>query len=292
MYLEALSPYIREAMDYTVPPNWALKERVIFDYELMLVKEGEVIVTVEDADYHCVPGDLFLIKPRQRHRMILATDVLLRHPHIHFDLIYRQDSPNVKVSFKPLNEISEAEQTWFREDICSGPPNALPNHIRLKNPSTAERLMFDIIREFEQKLPFHEQTCSGIFTQLWAHLMRELHWNQHDHVLTHWEVLNEVRNYLNQHLQDEVSLDQLASLARFSKAYLIRMFKAAFGTTPSKYHQLMRIEKARELIQFTDIPLTRIAEMCGYQSIHAFSLTFKKTEGVKPSFYRRKGGNL
>jgi AraC-like DNA-binding protein len=52
------------------------------------------------------------------------------------------------------------------------------------------------------------------------------------------------------------------------------------------------IKAADRLVRFTAIPLTEIAEMCGYQSIHSFSQSFKKVEGVKPSFYRRKGGNL
>ncbi|WP_246359167.1 helix-turn-helix domain-containing protein [Paenibacillus phytorum] len=50
----------------------------------------------------------------------------------------------------------------------------------------------------------------------------------------------------------------------------------------------MRIEKAREMIQFTDEPLTRIAELIGFPDIHSFSKAFKKIEGVNPSFYRKK----
>jgi AraC-like DNA-binding protein len=279
-------------MDYTVPPNWVLKERVIFDYELLFVKEGEVIVTVEDVDYHGIPGDMFLIKPYQKHSMRLAGDVLLRHPHIHFDLYYRPDSPSVKVSFKPLKEIASAELSWFREDVCSSPPFLIPNHIRLKNPLVAEKMMFDIIREFEQKPPYYEHSCKGIFTQLWIHLLREIYWKDNHHVLSNWEALNEVKNYLSRNLNEKIPVERLAKMANFSKSYFIRIFKNAFGMTPTKYQQLMRIEKAKELVQFTAIPLTEIAEMCGYQSIHSFSQSFKKAEGVKPSFYRRRGGNL
>lgn len=189
-------------------------------------------------------------------------------------------------------EITDQERKWFRTDICSDPPYSIPNHIRLKNPLIVEKMIFDIIHEFNQKLPFFEHYCKGAFVQLWIYLLREQHWNENYHVLTNWESLNEVKNYLSRHLDEEISIDRLAKMANLSKYYFIRMFKNAFGMTPSKYHQLMRIEKSKEWVQFTSLPLTEIAENFGFKSIHSFSRTFKKVEGVKPSFYRRKGGNI
>jgi AraC-like DNA-binding protein len=69
---------------------------------------------------------------------------------------------------------------------------------------------------------------------------------------------------------------------------LITLFNQTFGMSPIQYHQLMRIEKAREMIQFTDEPLKRIAELIGFPDIYSFSKAFKKIEGVNPSFYRKK----
>jgi AraC-like DNA-binding protein len=50
------------------------------------------------------------------------------------------------------------------------------------------------------------------------------------------------------------------------------------------------IKAADRLVRFTAIPLTEIAEMCGYQSIHSFSQSFKKVERVKPVFLSAQGG--
>jgi len=66
------------------------------------------------------------------------------------------------------------------------------------------------------------------------------------------------------------------------------VFKKAFAMTPIYYHRVMRVEKAKELIQFTDTTLTKIIESMGFSSINAFSRTFKMVEGVPPTFYRRK----
>lgn len=68
MLIEQLSPYIRVAMDSKINFPWHhLKERVLFDYELLYVKEGRVKVTIGDQYYTGEPGDLFLFRPKQRH---------------------------------------------------------------------------------------------------------------------------------------------------------------------------------------------------------------------------------
>lgn len=51
MLLEQLSPYIRVAMDSKIDFPWHLTERVLFEYELLYVKEGRIKVTIEDQSY-------------------------------------------------------------------------------------------------------------------------------------------------------------------------------------------------------------------------------------------------
>lgn len=286
MDLNALSPYIRVALDNVIVPTWKVKERDLFDYELLYIKEGEAIITVLDQVYNGQPGDIFLFKPRQRHSIAVKGSIPLRQPHIHFDLFYRPDSPEVKVSFKPIEEMSPQEHAWFREDDCSVPPFDLPNHFRLRNPLVFEKLLLDLIREFNMGLPFSQASVKGLFIQLWIFLLREHHWKQNSHIHSNWEQLTKVKQFLNHHFNEEVNVDKLAEMANLSNNHFIRLFKKAFGSSPIKYHQMVRIEKAKEMIQFTSIPLTEIAEEVGFQSIHAFSRAFKQLEGVPPSFYR------
>ena len=155
MLIEQLSPYIRVAMDSKINFPWHLKERVLFDYELLYVKEGRVKVTIEDQCYTGEPGDLFLFRPKQRHTIRKIGTSPLRQPHLHFDLYYTEDSPDVKISFKPLKEISSEEMRWFREDHLDQFSLHLASHLRLRNPIIIERMIFDIIHEFQMKLPYY-----------------------------------------------------------------------------------------------------------------------------------------
>jgi AraC-like DNA-binding protein len=283
-----LSPYIREAWDNIIEPPQNVAERVIFDYELIYVKDGEIEVNVEGKLYYGLPGDIFFFRPMETHSITLLHGKPLHQNHIHFDFYYQPDSPNVKVSMKPLKAMTEQEKLFFREDVLKDMPVPIPNHIRLNNPLVIEKLILEIIHEFHLKFPYYKTTIKGIFIQLWIQLLREYHWQTQPQLQSNWEQLDRVKNYISHNIDQEITLDELSVMANLSKYYLCRLFKNAYGMTPIQYHVLIRLEKAKQMIQFTNLPISHIAEKVGFQSIHAFSRTFRKIEGVSPSFYRKK----
>jgi len=289
MDLNQLSPYIRVAWDDTIYPPVSIKERALFDYELLYVKSGEIRVKIENQTYHGIPGDIFLFKPRQHHSIDLLNNKPLRQPHIHFDLIYKTDSPMIKTSFNPIRAMTDQESSLFREDITAQMPNPLPNHIRVQKPIVLEKLIFNIIHEHENKHPYYETTAKGLFLQLWAQLMREHHWSSNAALMTNWIQLDRVKTYLSHNSDKEVTLDELSKVANLSKYYFCRLFKTAFGVGPIQYHLMIRLENAKRMIQFTDIPIKEIASQLGFQSIHSFSRSFRIMEGVPPSYYRNRG---
>ncbi len=70
MILHQISPYIRVAMDNIVEGPWIIHDRVLFDYELLYIMEGKVICTIEDTIYKGERGDIFLFRPKQRHKIV------------------------------------------------------------------------------------------------------------------------------------------------------------------------------------------------------------------------------
>ncbi|HZG78945.1 MAG TPA: helix-turn-helix domain-containing protein [Paenibacillus sp.] len=281
-----LSPYIRIAWDHTLPASAKIQRRALFDYELIYVKSGELRVEVEGMEYHGVPGDMFLLKPKQHHSIEVLNGRPARQPHLHFDLVYQPDSPTLQTSFLPMEAMSEQELKLFRDDLTSEMSDPLPNHFRLRQPLLFEKLFFDIIREFDNKHPYYETTAAGLFLQLWALLAREHLWSADAAIATNWLQLERVKTYLSRHLNKDVTLDELSSVANLSSSYLSRLFKKTFGVGPIRYHLISRIEHAKKLIQFTDLPITHISERTGFQSIHSFSRAFRNAEGVPPTYYR------
>lgn len=285
-YLKTLSPYIRVALDSKITPPWEIN-RVIFDYELLLIKEGQALITIEDKIYEGVPGDIFLFKPKENHSIKIIGNDVFYQPHIHFDLYYEANSPDVKISYQLFEEMDKSSHHLFRENISEKSYPVIPNHITLKNTGYFEKMLFEIIKEYEAKLPYCEIQMKGLFIQLWTYLIREIFWDTNPDITSYMKPLLEIKDYITLNANRKITLDEIESKFSMSKYHIIRLFKNTYGMTPIHLHQLIRIEKAKEMIQFTDYSLTEIAELLGFNSIHSFSRAFKKTDSVSPSFYRK-----
>lgn len=86
---------------------------------------------------------------------------------------------------------------------------------------------------------------------------------------------------------DDISLDDLAREARLSPFHFARMFKQSLGVPPRVYLTRLRIEKACELLEQTDLPVTAIALEVGYSSNQVLARVFLKHMRMSPSDYRR-----
>lgn len=99
--------------------------------------------------------------------------------------------------------------------------------------------------------------------------------------------VREVKSYIDSHYKETLSLEGLADQTFVNKNYLARLFKEMFGMSVGGYIQLVRIEKAKELLRFTDMGIEKIGYECDYNDLNYFNRAFKKVEGCSPSEFRR-----
>ena len=85
-----------------------------------------------------------------------------------------------------------------------------------------------------------------------------------------------------------LSISQLADQIGMSEVYFRKLFKTQFGTSPSQYITLMRINKAKELMKSSFITLEDCALQSGFSSLQYFCRVFKRTTGTTPHNYRKK----
>ena len=96
----------------------------------------------------------------------------------------------------------------------------------------------------------------------------------------------DVKQYLEQHYSERITLDDLASRFYINKYYLTRIFKEQYGQSITSYLNTLRITHAKQLLRFTDKTVEEIGLECGLGSLHYFSRVFKEVERVAPSVYR------
>ena len=95
-----------------------------------------------------------------------------------------------------------------------------------------------------------------------------------------------VREFIDRHYAKALTVDRLASRCRLSTFHFIRAFRAAFGDTPHQYLRRRRIERAKELLVTTPLPVTEICDQIGFQSLGSFSTLFRRVTGETPAAYR------
>ena len=99
--------------------------------------------------------------------------------------------------------------------------------------------------------------------------------------------LQSVKEYIDTHYAEKITLDQLSSQYFINKFYLTHSFKDQFGTPVNSYLIQVRVTHAKQLLRFTDLPIEKIGQECGMSDANYFSRVFKKTEGVAPGEYRK-----
>nr|WP_315591688.1 helix-turn-helix domain-containing protein [uncultured Cupriavidus sp.] len=87
-----------------------------------------------------------------------------------------------------------------------------------------------------------------------------------------------------------VTVEQMASKARLGHRTFLRRFQKATGLKPTEYAQRLKIQKARELLEFTTLSMKEISWKVGYEDTGFFRKTFEKFVGLGPADYRRRFG--
>ena len=95
-----------------------------------------------------------------------------------------------------------------------------------------------------------------------------------------------LREYIDAHLAEPLSLGQLAGLCALSEYHFARMFHLSFGLPPHRYLLARRLERARQLLHGSRLPLGEIALACGFASASHFSNRFRQAFAATPGQYR------
>ena len=102
----------------------------------------------------------------------------------------------------------------------------------------------------------------------------------------HEGILDPVINYISEHFDEDISLEQLAQLTNLNPYYFSKLFKKQMGHTFSDYITNVRIEKAKQLMLQEELNIKEISYYVGYHDPNYFSRVFKKVTNMTPKEYR------
>jgi AraC-like DNA-binding protein/mannose-6-phosphate isomerase-like protein (cupin superfamily) len=231
---------------------WNLKEHSHPYLELLYFIEGKARVSTGGDTLDVALYDLLLYPPQVPHKEILDGASRQEIVCLWLDLGCRETLP---FSFK-LSD-SDGELGW----LCQ---SAHRNHVRRGERflELEDHLLRSILLFIEQKLLLAGASKSA--------------------------ALDRCRAYIDEHCAEDFDVDMLARIAYVTPSYLSRLFKKHLGTTPMRYRNAVRIEKAKHLLLIKAASVEEIADALGFEDAKYFSQLFKTLTTLTPSDFRRK----
>lgn len=235
----------------------------VFAVELVTHGRGELRVG-QQKRYALQPGDVFILHPDERHT-------------------YRACS---REPFKKLF-VTLATTTITRAMLAATPLGQI-SHLRLAPDMAAQveevmKRITSILRAGGEDTPF---TASLAACELITMLLRVV--NRHGTVPHPNPRLQPVMTYAINHISEQLSVRELAHVAKMSGGHLNRLFVKAVGMRAHEWLTKLRMRFAAELLYKTNMPIHIISEHVGYENTYAFSRAFKHVTGIAPVTYRRR----
>ena len=148
------------------------------------------------------------------------------------------------------------------------------------------------VQESREQIAGYKHLLESLSKQIIIELLRNLDNNAREkmnrrEVGSRLSILRVVE-YLHDNYNQDLTNEELINIANLSPYYFIRLFKKETGRTPQQYLVELKIDKAKELLSFSNYSVTEICFLCGFSEHSHFSRVFKKVTGQTPLNYRKK----
>ena len=108
--------------------------------------------------------------------------------------------------------------------------------------------------------------------------------------IKHLDVIHKTTQFVRDHYNEKISVEQAASNVYLSASYFSKVFKEDMGVSFSTYLNQVRIEKSKELLKNKQHKIIDVAIMVGFEDQSYFTKVFKRVTGVSPNHYREALG--
>jgi len=276
-----LHPYVRQSGD-DMRGAWFLKSRVLLDYLLVGIGSGNGIFTVGGKTFPVGKWDLIWIPPSTPHEM-RGSSSSMRCSYIHFDLLYKPGLgswdaciPGGTNDLRRFRKLAQTRATGTVPDTWEG-------KLALSNAPEAMALLRATCAEHAREAYGFNLAVSGMLTQLLALLLRGLS--------SRTEKARKLTRKAAESLSEGAcncgqSIGEMAAKSALSKSHFRRLYKKAYGLSPREAALKARMRHACELLVYSGLNISEVAERLGYSNPHNFSRAFAKEIGLAPGAYK------
>lgn len=231
------------------------------DYHLLYISEGCCYVTENNVEIAVPAGSVIVYLPKERQEYKFHADINSTSYFIHFT------GTACNELLTKFNLIGK--RTYF-----------------VGKSAQIENAFNQLIDEFHLKLPFYEYQCHSYLLVILSLISRKIAYSQNKRELHSKKVIEESCRFMHANYSKNITISEYAKMCNFSESRFSHLFKQHTGLSPSQYILNIKIQRAKELLENTDLSLLQISEIIGMQSQNYFSRIFKKCTKMSPLQYR------
>jgi len=247
--------------------NTSVQKNEVMKYSsLLIITVGEADIIIGDRPYQVQRFSIFHIGKSQ------TLHIQPHKPMNYFLIHYKGEVLYTDTFMQHIHMQYQPFQTHF---------SCIP-----ANPIVIQKLLQDMFSKWQTGSTHEHLFIKASFYELIYRVFQELAEGQgKPHEMDKVEL---ARFYLEEHVQEPLSIQTLADSLQISTRHLLRVFKERFGIGPQMYLQQLKIQRAKQYLIDNEFDIKEIALSLGYEDEYYFSRAFKKETSMAPSIFRLK----
>lgn len=149
----------------------------------------------------------------------------------------------------------------------------------------SENLILEMKQEFESDELMKTDMCKHMLTELLILFLRNTGTANRKKLSGNEKTIQNASKFISDNCHENLSLGNISKRYAMSECYFSRLFKKYTGFGVTEYINEIRISHAEELLKNTNLKITDISSMCGFNDSNYFSSVFKKKKGVSPHIF-------
>lgn len=231
--------------------------------ELFYIISGTGNFLIENQKFPVKEDDLIVINPNVSHTELSTIEYPLEYIVLGINgLKFEDNTSNTRCNYQLYNF------HCFREEFLF--------YLKM------------LLKEVQAKDEYFESICQNLLEAFVLTLAQRT--RKHLSIVPAKKITKECRfveQYIDEHFTEDITLDTLSNLTYLNKYYLVHSFKKYKGVSPINYLIGKRISESKHLLETTNHPIVKIADMIGFSSQSYFSQVFKRETGMTPNEFRK-----
>lgn len=258
--------------------------RIIYDYEIIFVTEGEIVVEEEDVTYVLRPNDIHIMVPGVWHKRHSLGKY--KYYNFHFDILKKNEEHyNIDVINTYLfPDETKKNLSLFRNNYYTFKECELPRKLKIKKPENFLFCFKEMARVFFKQDEISNNQGNMLLLYCLTMMVEQMVESKNEAVEIEG-VLTKFESFVEDNISRNISVELYAKSLSYSYDYFRKMFRKKYGVPPQKFIENKKMEFAKKNLRTGKYTVKRIAYVLGYESPYYFSSRFKAVIGESPSSF-------